>query len=177
MHTNRFCFKRNRMYHFLIKLSNLLFFITMLCNQSTFNCRPLRKPAHQQLYQNPRPTRDHFAVQVSNLFLKHLHKPPNTTPISTKSSHTLAVRYTFANKKHTHVRHIFLTDCFQLRIFQIQCVCIFFIFFIFHFVQTTILSVEMEEVHAPGDLGEEGRLLEDEVKEGQGTHVLVTFDP
>lgn len=41
-------------------------------------------------------------------------------------------------------------------------------FFIFHFTQTTILSVEMEEVRAPGDRGEEGRLLEDEVKEGQG---------
>ncbi|XP_075881212.1 uncharacterized protein LOC142887434 isoform X1 [Nelusetta ayraudi] len=67
-------------------------------SESTFNCRPrpLRKPVHQQLYSNPRRTRDLFAVQ------------------------------------------------------------------------TTILSVEMEEVRAPGDRGEEGRLLEDEVKEGQG---------
>lgn len=51
-----------------------------------------------------------------------------------------------------------------------MCVSLFF-------VQTITLSVEMGEVHAPGDRGEEGHLLEDEVKESQGVHILVTFGP
>lgn len=46
-----------------------------------------------------------------------------------------------------------------------------------YFVQTTIRLVETVEVRAPGDRGEEGQLLEDEAKESQGVHVLVTFDP
>lgn len=68
------------------------------------------------------------------------------------------------NRNHKSFWHILI---FMFSICFFYFVCVF---------QTTILCLEREEAHAPGDQAEEGRPLVDEVKEGQRFWVPVTFN-
>lgn len=107
---------------------------------------------HQQLYSNPRRTRDLFAVQVSNIFFKHLHKPPNTrvnkqdayskiTPISTKPSHSLAVvACEIINSQigNVHLSGIISWQIMFTTAYVSNSVCVhIFLFFILHRLQSS----------------------------------------